>query len=421
MHPRMRLDITARDLAYAVRACSSGLDRGRAARTVEERWHGGDALACLSVRSGFDLLLGELALPAGSEVLMSAVTIPDMPRLVRHHGLVPVPVDLDLESLAPALEALERARTPRSRLVVVAHLFGGRVELAPFVAFARRHGLVLVEDCAQAFRHPRETGHPGADVSMFSFGTIKTLTALGGALLRVRDRALLAAMRTREASWPTVPTRRYLQKVLKIGGLVAATDPRAYGLLARACGWVGKDLDDVVGPAVKGFPLPDATGPGAEGVKGRALAGRVRHRAPAAMLSLLDRRLERFAPATVEGRATTGEAVLAALPPGAFLPGRRALDRTHWLFPVDVPHPTATVRALRAAGFDASSSTSSLHAVAAPPGRPEVEPREAARMLRDLVFLPVNAALDEHALRRLLSALALTTGPAEPPTVAAAA
>ena len=55
----------------------------------------------LSVRTALDLLLEAWALPRGSEVLMSAVTIPDMVAIVRHHGLVPVPVDLDMRRLAP--------------------------------------------------------------------------------------------------------------------------------------------------------------------------------------------------------------------------------------------------------------------------------------------------------------------------------
>ena len=57
---------------------------------LESFWSEGrnDALACLSVRSGFDLLLQSFALPAGSEVLFSAVTIQDMPKIAEAHGLV---------------------------------------------------------------------------------------------------------------------------------------------------------------------------------------------------------------------------------------------------------------------------------------------------------------------------------------------
>ena len=76
-------------------------------------------------------------------------------------------------------------------MILVAHLFGSRVDLAPLA----RPGVLLVEDCAQSFRGPGARGDPPADVSLFSFGSIKTATALGGALVRVEDAALRARMR----------------------------------------------------------------------------------------------------------------------------------------------------------------------------------------------------------------------------------
>ena len=67
-----------------------------------------EAIVFLSVRTGWDLLLTALALPAGSEVVTSAVTIPDMVRIIEHHGLTPVPVDVDAVGLEIDLEQLER-------------------------------------------------------------------------------------------------------------------------------------------------------------------------------------------------------------------------------------------------------------------------------------------------------------------------
>src|SRR5690606_8136562 len=78
MLPRGKLDIGWADLGVAARACLQMGDRGAAQRRVAAAWSdAGEALACLSVRSGFDLLLQALALPAGSEILVSAITIRD--------------------------------------------------------------------------------------------------------------------------------------------------------------------------------------------------------------------------------------------------------------------------------------------------------------------------------------------------------
>ena len=87
LYARHRLDIRPADLLHALSAMPAG-DQKRAAVEAEHVWSaGGPGLACYSVRSGFHLLLKALALPRGSEVLFSAVTHPDMPRLALHHGL----------------------------------------------------------------------------------------------------------------------------------------------------------------------------------------------------------------------------------------------------------------------------------------------------------------------------------------------
>lgn len=170
LHARHRIDIALTDLAFAAAATLRPADRPALARVVERLWsEDGDALVCLSARSAFDLVLSALALPDGGEVLLSAVTIPDMVGIIRNHGLVPVPVDVDPDVLAPRADLLERLRTPRTVAVLVAHLFGGRFDPGPVAGFCARHGLPLLEDCAQAFLGRGETGSPSALASFLGF------------------------------------------------------------------------------------------------------------------------------------------------------------------------------------------------------------------------------------------------------------
>ena len=100
MWVRKRLDIRWSELASALRDCLLSWERESRAEDLEDLWSAGDALACLSVRSGFDLWLEALQLPPGSEVLVSAITIRDMVRIIEAHNLVPVPVDLNPEDLS---------------------------------------------------------------------------------------------------------------------------------------------------------------------------------------------------------------------------------------------------------------------------------------------------------------------------------
>src|SRR5437660_1562780 len=217
---RKKLDIGWTDIAFGLGACLLPGDAQAAQKRLEAAWSpAGDAIACLSVRTGFDLLLAALALPAGSEILVSAITIGDMVRIIERHGLVAVPIDLDMASLSIRAELISEHVTARTRAIVVAHLFGSRMAMEPITAEARRHGLLVIEDCAQAFAADGYRGSAQSDVSMFSFGPIKTSTALGGALLRVRDPGLRAAMRAEQRDHPEQRRSAYVRKLVKCAAL----------------------------------------------------------------------------------------------------------------------------------------------------------------------------------------------------------
>src|SRR5215204_7631268 len=203
MYARHRLDISVADISLGFLSCCLQLRRKKLEVEVLRLCSlEAEGLVCLSVRIGWDLWLGAQCLRAGDEVLVTAITHPDMVRIIREHDLRAVPVDIDPETLAPRPWLLEAALTPRTRIVLVAHLFGGRMGLGGVAKFARECSLLLVEDCAQAFQGPERMGDPVADVSMYSFGTLKISTALGGAVLRVRDREVLGRMRGIQASYP---------------------------------------------------------------------------------------------------------------------------------------------------------------------------------------------------------------------------
>jgi len=380
------LDLSAGEIVYGVLACGRMWERERLETEISNLCSLGDeGLVCFSVRSGWDLWLEAQGLRPGDEVLVSAVTHPDMVRIIRAHGLRAVPVDIDPATLAPRPRMLEAAITPRTRVVLVAHLFGGRMDLGDVARFARDRDLILVEDCAQAFQGPEKLGDPAADLSMYSFGTLKTSTALGGALLRIRDREVLDGMRGIQASYPLQSRGEYLKKVLKVLGLVAVSWPRAYGLLARACMWFGSDLDAVVNGVVRGFPPRESDA---------EFLVRLRQRPSAPMLAMLRKRLRTFDRERLARRAATGEWFASRLREDLH-PGWRSLERTHWLFPVVVADPEALIRGLRRHGVDASRATSSIAVVGAPAGRSS--PTEALQMMSGVVFLPVYSELPSHA------------------------
>lgn len=388
MRVRKRLDIGWRDLFWGLSWSCLPFDHLGVQRRVEQTWSGAeDTLVCLSVRSGFDLLLETLAFPPKSEILVSALTIPDMARIVAYHDLVPVPVDLEVQTAAPSLESLRRAITPASRAVLVAHLFGARIPMEPILAVARQHGLMVFEDCAQAFDGGQYRGHPESDVAMFSFGPIKTATALGGGVLRVRDPELLRRMRQLQARYPLQRRWSYARRVFKYALLKVLSTGPVFTALTGVWTAVGYDYDRLVNRQVRAFPGP-------------AFFRRIRQQPSAPLIALLGRRLERYDLRRLETRTARGRLLARLLAPKVVCPGAELAAHVHWVFPILVENPAEVIAALRKAGFDATQGQS-MATVAPPPGRPEVLPHQAACVLAKMVFLPIYPEMPEYAVRKM--------------------
>jgi dTDP-4-amino-4,6-dideoxygalactose transaminase len=354
---------------------------------IEARWSSsGAALACLSVRSGFDLLLQAVAWPRGSEVLVSAVTIPDMITLLEAHGLVPIPIDVEPATLAVDLDQLQRAIGPRTRALLVAHLFGSRMALAPLLEIARQHGLLVIEDCAQAYDGVYR-GDPASDVRMFSFGPIKTMTALGGAIIHANDRELIERMRQAQTRYPRQQRRWFLRRLLLIAALKLLAQPRRLALFVALCRLRGRDYDQVLYRALRGFA-------------GNDLLRRLRHQPPAPLLHLLLRRITHADPAHVARRAAFAERLLKRVPHHARL-GDYALARAHWVVPIRSSDPDRLIRVLRGYGFDATRTASSMVCVAPSPVRPLHEPAQAQRWLAQVVYLPLYQPMPPQMFARL--------------------
>lgn len=359
-------------------------------RRLEDWWApGGCGVAALSVRSGFDLLLHCLALPPGSEIVVSAITIGDMVEIIERHGLTAVPVDVDPASCAIDAESLRRAVTSRSRAILVSHLFGGRSPLEEVAAVARRHGMLLLEDCAQAFAADGYRGHPACDVAMFSFGPIKTATALGGAMFTFRDAALANLVRQRQRALPLQPRMHFLKRVLKFSGLKALGWRLPYSIFVQGCTLLGKRHDRVVGSALRGFPAGD-------------LLRKIRHRPSFAQLALLERRLRRYGPRDLAARIEAASLACDSLQ-GVPVMGAVAESHTHWVFPILSRQPQQLVEHLWKEGFDATRGASNLYVVPAPAGRQEA--LQARSALQQVLFLPVDSGAAPDELRKMAAAV----------------
>jgi perosamine synthetase len=390
---RLRPDIRYADLACALRFCLAPARRQHILDDLDQLWAGSDhSLACLSVRTGFDLLLQTLALPAGSEVLVTALTIPDMVTIIQRHNLVPVPVDIHPDTLAPDPDDLRASVTARTRAVVITHLFGAQIPIEPVLDALGGRSILLIEDCAQAFQGPRGyLGHPAADVSLFSFGPIKTATALGGALLRVKDGGFCRRLKAAEALLPLQRRRQFFVRVCKYTFLKWLTGPRVWSLVAGCCQKAGMSYEPALRNAARSFGGP------------QDLLTKIRHRPSVPLLALLRRRLARFDSTALERRRSNGQKLSQLIRSDMAVPGFAAARCSYWLFPIASPCRAEWIARLRKEGFDAAQH----HTLGVVPRNDSSQDsnERAARLLNDLMFVPAGPSLPESELARLAQCL----------------
>jgi dTDP-4-amino-4,6-dideoxygalactose transaminase len=120
-------------------------------------------------------------------------------------GSTPVYADITLETLLIDPDHVQHRITPRTKAIVATHLYGRLCRIEELKAIADKHGIVLVEDCAQAHGAMRGGIRAGAfgTVSCFSFFPTKNLGALGdaGAVVTSDDLVAQSARTLRQYGW----------------------------------------------------------------------------------------------------------------------------------------------------------------------------------------------------------------------------
>ncbi|MFN5465338.1 MAG: DegT/DnrJ/EryC1/StrS family aminotransferase [Cyanobacteriota bacterium] len=172
------------------------------------------AIGCNSGTDALILALRGLGIGPGDEVITTSFSFFATAEAISAVGATPVFVDVEEGSYLIDPERIEAAITPATRALLPVHLFGRPVDMERICAIARSHGLLVIEDCAQASGASwagRPVGSWG-EAGCFSFFPTKNLGAAGdGGAVVCRDPAL--AQRVRELAVHGMP-RRYLHTEL---------------------------------------------------------------------------------------------------------------------------------------------------------------------------------------------------------------
>ena len=129
---------------------------------------------------------GERALKPGNEVITVAAGFPTTVTPILQNGLVPVYVDVDLETYVAIDEQIKEALSPKTKAIMMAHTLGNPFNLDFVQAFAKKHNLWLIEDSCDALGGTYNGQNLGTfgDLSTFSFYPAHHITTgEGGAVL----------------------------------------------------------------------------------------------------------------------------------------------------------------------------------------------------------------------------------------------
>ena len=171
-------------------------------------------IGCNSGTDALILALRGLGIGPGDEVITASFSFFATAEAISAVGATPVFVDVDPHSYLIDLDRIEAAITPASKALMPVHLFGRPVNMERLCSLASRHGLRVIEDCAQASGAHWEGRPVGSwgDAGCFSFFPTKNLGAAGdGGAVSCRDPQL--AQRVRELAVHGMP-RRYLHTSL---------------------------------------------------------------------------------------------------------------------------------------------------------------------------------------------------------------
>ena len=196
--PVYQPDLSGNEKRYVNDCLDAGWisSRGEYVRRFEEAF--GRLLGipyCATVSSGTTALqtaLGALGIGPGDEVIVPTFTYVASVNTVAATGATPVLVDSLADSWQMDPADVQRKVTSRTRAVMAVHLYGSVCPMDELTALASRHGLALIEDCAEAFGSKWDGRYAGTwgDVAAFSFFGNKTITTGEGGMVATRSAEL---------------------------------------------------------------------------------------------------------------------------------------------------------------------------------------------------------------------------------------
>lgn len=150
------------------------------------------AIAVTSGTAALDLAVEALEIGSGDEVILPTFTIISCIEQIIRSGAKPVLVDSDLKTWNMDVKQVENKITERTKAIMVVHIYGLPVDLAPILKIAKKYDLKIIEDAAQMLGQTYNGKPCGSfgDISTFSFYSNKHITTGEGGMVVTNDKKL---------------------------------------------------------------------------------------------------------------------------------------------------------------------------------------------------------------------------------------
>jgi perosamine synthetase len=159
------------------------------------RKHG---IAVTNGTAAIDAAVEALGIGPGDEVILPTFTIISCITQIVRSGAIPVLVDSDPLTWSMDVSQIEAKITPRTKAIMIVHIYGLPVDVDPVLALAKKHGLKLIEDAAQMHGQTYKGKACGSfgDISTFSFYPNKHITTGEGGMIVTDDDELAETCRS---------------------------------------------------------------------------------------------------------------------------------------------------------------------------------------------------------------------------------
>ena len=150
------------------------------------------ATACANGSAALDIAVKALELQKGDEVIMPSFTIISCAQSLVMQGISPVLIDSDLHTFNMNVEEIEAKITPKTKAIMMVHIYGLTVDIDPILALAKKYNLKIIEDAAQMHGQEYKGKKCGSfgDISIFSFYPNKHITTGEGGMVLTNDEHL---------------------------------------------------------------------------------------------------------------------------------------------------------------------------------------------------------------------------------------